>query len=1101
MKLTIIFLTVAILQVSAKGYSQTITISLKKAPLQKVFAEIEKQTGYTFLYTDQMLEKMPAVDVVVKDAALEETLQQCFKDILLSYTILNKTIILKPRTQLTTETANEGKENTLIDVTGRIVNENGEPVVASIIVKGTQMGTSSNANGEFELKGIDENAVLIITGVSIEGFEINIGKRRNLILTAKTKVDRLPEVIVTKGYYSEKKSLTTGSVSTITSKEIEKQPVSNPLLALQGRVTGVEITQSTGLPGAGVRVQIRGPNSIASSIEPFYIVDGVPYPSLNLWSTVQFPLGGSNSGGFFSPGNPLNYLNPADIESIDILKDADATAIYGSRGANGVVLITTKKGKQGRMKIDINMQTGFGKVSRKLEVLNTRQYLDMRYEAFKNDGAILNPNIDYDLTLWDTSRYTDWQDELIGGTAIYEDIQTAISGGAGNIQYRIAGGYHRETTVFPGDFGNKKATFQFKLIATSENKKFQFDFSGLYVNDKNLFSATDFTDLAVKLAPNAPSLYNPDGSINWAQNAGGLSTWPVGQPLSLAMRSSKSVTDNLLLNSILSYKLFSGFMLKVNSGYNIVRTDDVSIQPQSASEPALRSITPRSSIFVNNKLSSWIIEPQISYNAKLFNGVVDMLLGTSFQQKFSNSQTLVASGFNTDLVMENIGAATSLMAFPGTENEYKYNALFGRINYNIKDRYIFNLTGRRDGSSRFGPANQFSNFGAIGVGWVFVKEKYIKKILPFLSYGKFRFSYGTTGNDGIGDYSFMDIYDYFPSGVPYQGVLGLYPSRIYTPDLAWETTNKLEVALEIGTLNNRLSLNVNYYRNHSSNQLLPFPLPSMSGFISLTKNLDALVRSTGLEVELTSINFNKKDFQWTSSLNVTLPRDKLISVSKEISEVFKNRVGLPISSAFVYNYLGVNFVSGLYEVADKNGNVTLTPEFADRTALLNFRSKFFGGLQNSVRWKALQIDIFIQFVYGVKNKAYLYNGLPGYFSRYGGSNQPVTVLDRWQKPGDVATIQRFSQNLSTLAAAENVDNSNKLFQDGSFARLKNVSLSWEFPMVLRQKIKFQTARVFLHGQNLLTITKYQGLDPENGNGANLSLPPLRVITFGIQFSL
>jgi TonB-dependent starch-binding outer membrane protein SusC len=1106
MKLTIILMLAALLQVSAKGYTQTITISVKNASLEKVFAEIKKQTGYSFLYTDQTLQGTYKVDIDVNAVSLEALLDLCLKNQPVSYTIVNKTIILKPKDASPKENATDEQPSLppTVDISGRITNEEGEPLQgANIKIKGTDKGTTTNGDGVFLLKAVDENATLEISFIGYQTISVSVNNRTSINVSLKLNVIKAPEVTVRKGYYSEKRITTTGNVSTITSKDLEKQPVNNPLLGMQGRVPGMSINQMTGLAGSAVQVQIRGLNSIASGNEPLYVIDGVPYPSLNLPSTVRFLQGtGSNQGSGYSAGSPLSYLNPSDIESIDILKDADATAIYGSRGANGVILITTKKGKQGRIKVEVNAQTGFGKVSRKLDVLNTRQYLDMRYESFKNDQAVPNPNADYDLTLWDTTRQTDWQKELIGGTARYNDIQTAFSGGSEFIQYRVGGGYHKETTVFPGDFSDQKASAQFNLTGLSANKKFSLVFSGLYVNDINRLSSSDFTDQAIKLAPVAPALYNPDGSINWAPNANGVSTWNFDQPIAMTLKRVTSKTNNLLANAALSYKLLPALELKSSFGYNIIQTDDIYISPQAANDPSTWSVKPRASTFVNNKLESWIIEPQISYTRQILKGEVTALFGTTFQQKITKGQQISASGFSSDLVIENIGAATNVTAYAGPEAEYKYNAVFGRINYNRDDKYIINLTGRRDGSSRFGPASQFHNFGAVGAAWVFTKEKFMDGLIPALNFGKLRASYGTTGNDEIGDYSFMDIYGNNPFGVPYQGTQGLLPTRIFTPDLHWEETRKLEAGLDLGFFNQLLNIGLSFYQNRSSNQLMAYPLPSTSGFTSLNKNLDALIQNSGLELEVRSVNLSKKDFQWTSFLNMSANRNKLLSISNYADQYWRNKLGMPISTIFVYRYVGVDFVSGLYQVANESGTPTSNPKATDATVPINYLvPKFFGGLQNTFAWKGLQFDFLIQFVYKTTAKEYWYNYMPGFFGPYYGSNQPTTVLNHWQRAGDVAQVQKFSQNFSTVNAYSNAATSDQLYKQVSYARVKNASISYDLPRAWKDKMHMQSARVFVQGQNLYTLTNYKGLDPETSYGESPHLPPLRVITLGVQIVL
>jgi TonB-dependent starch-binding outer membrane protein SusC len=1102
MKLTAIILLAAALQVSAKGIAQDVTITASNTPLENVFAQIKKQTHYNFVYANDVLRNAKNVTLEVRNLSIEETLKLIFKDQPLTYSVVDKVVVVKIKETATNTESPKGESHTetiMIDVKGRVTNEVNEPVEgASVTVKGTTNGTTTNAEGYFELKGVDEHATLIITSVSIEPREIKVEGKTLLAITAKTKVADMQEVVVRKGYYDEKRATTTGNVSTVTAKDIEKQPINNPLLALQGRVPGMEITQVTGLPGSGVRFEIRGRNSIQQGIDPLFIIDGVPYPSEN-----PFLINGSFFLGYGNrtPGSPLSSINPADIESISVLKDADATAIYGSRGANGVVIITTKKGKAGQTRVNANVQAGIGQVGKKLKVLNTRQYLDMRNEAFRNDGAIPNPNADYDLTLWDTTQNTDWQKELIGKKAKYFDAQASFSGGNENLQYRFGAGYHYETTVFLGDFNDKKGFANININNTSRNNKFRIQVASIYSIDDNYLNAGDLTRRAVQLPPNAPSLYNADGSINWMPNIAGNSTWPGGSNPAASLNNKYTIkAQSLVANATLGYTISKDLEIKANFGYSNALSDIVQKQPLSVYDPVTISIRQRSSLFSSSKIYNWIIEPQLSFKRVMLKGTITALAGLTIQSTKTDGQSLSAEGFNSDAVMEDIKSATMVTVLSTANSVYKYNAVFSRLNYNYQHKYIINVTGRRDGSSRFGPAKQFQNFVAIGLGWVFSKEKFVQKSLTLLSYGKLRFSYGSTGSDQVSDYSFMDLYSPVNSGVPYLGGTAIYPNRIYTPDLEWEETRKLEVGIELGFLKDKIVFAANFYRNRSTNQLTGYSLPTITGFTSVSRNLNALIQNQGLEFELRTENIHHKIFVWTSNFNLSLNRNKLIAGADGLNAFYQQKIGYPVTANFVYHLFGVNPITGLYQIADAHGNPINNPTPTDATAAVDITPKFFGGFQNSLSYKNLSLDFLLQFVKRPQGINYLYNYIPGYFSSSSGGNQPVTVLDRWQSPGDVKPIQRFSQNTNTTTALINAKNSDQQYGDASFIRLKNLSISWQMPTQWIEKIRLQSARIYAQGQNLLTITKYKGLNSEEALGL-LNLPPLRVVTIGVHIIL
>ncbi len=443
------------------------------------------------------------------------------------------------------------------------------------------------------------------------------------------------------------------------------------------------------------------------------------------------------------------------------------------------------------------------------------------------------------------------------------------------------------------------------------------------------------------------------------------------------------------------------------------------------------------------------------------------------------------------------------MSSASFSNVYKYAAIFSRINYNWLDKYIINLTARRDGSSRFGTQNHFNNFGAAGFAWIFTEESFIKNNLSFLSFGKLRGSYGITGSDQLGDYSFMNLYNPVSVGTPYQGALGLAPFGLSNPYLEWEETSKLQLGFDLGLLNDRILINSTYACNRSSNQLLNYGLPSITGWSGIYLNIPATIRNTNWEFSLNSINLKTKNFNWSTAINLTIPRNKLIAFPDLASSTYATifRIGHPTSVKLLYHLLGTDPATGEYIVADANGKPTTTPDYStDRTILTNTLPKYYGGVQNSIQYKGIQLDVLFQFVKQIGPNILFANNpyapippgafIPGY------SNQPLTVLDRWQKPGDQTRIQRYSIG---YLSADKALASDAAYTDASFIRLKNLSLSWQIPDKWKQRIHLQHCRIYLQGQNLLTITNYQGLDPESMTIS--SLPPLKILTLGLQIAL
>lgn len=824
----------------------------------------------------------------------------------------------------------------------------------------------------------------------------------------------------------------------------------------------------------------------------------MPYNSQLLPNLGAGTLGTSVSSSSGSPantsGSPLSYINPADIESITILKDADATAIYGSRAANGAILITTKKGKQGETKVDINIQNGWGKNIRRLQLMNTNEFLTMRHEAIRNDGMSVT-EWDYDINgIWDSSRNTNWQKELIGRTAHYTDAQLSLSGGTKLTQFLIGTGYHRETTVFPGDFSDKKGSFHFNINNVSNNQKLKIQLIGNYLVDNNQLPSADLTITALQLAPNAPSLYNSDGTLNWQPNTAGSSTW--SNPIANTYQSYQIKVANLVTNAIVSYEIISGLNLVTSFGYSNMQLDEFLKRPLFVIAPENRPNGTRIAIYENSNINSWNIEPQAIYKRTIGSGKLEALVGTTIQQNKRSASSFLGLGYNSDNVMKDISAASQIRIFnPAILSVYKYNALFGRINYNFQDKYILNITARRDGSSRFGANNQFHNFGAIGAAWVFSQESFIQNGIPILSFGKFRASYGTTGNDQIGDYQFLNLYS--PTStveVPYQGATGILPNGLPNPYLQWERTKKLSLGLDLGFIKDRVLVEINYSKNRSSNQLLSYKLPISTGFFGINKNFPATVQNTSWEFSLSSSNVRSQQFKWESIINLTVPKNKLISFPNLASSSYASGliIGQPITIQKVYHFGGVNPNTGIYQFVDSHGNLTTTPDGStDNTVIINTSPKFYGGITNKFQYGNIQLEFLLYFVKQIGQNYYFGNADNAAFNK----NQPDYLINRWQKPGDISSIQRYNSDYSLIDPYFNVIQSDAAFSDASYIRLKNIALSYVIP---KQWIK-KPCTVYVHGQNVFTVTNYKGLDPENLT-VN-SLPPLRTVTLGIRVAL
>jgi TonB-linked SusC/RagA family outer membrane protein len=1105
MKMSALLLLLVLQALARPTASAQVTLKEKSATLEKVLKQIQKQSNYSLSFDEILVrEKGKPVAIDVNNVPVEVAVEKVNRTQDKIEVILNGHIISVREKKLLGSVTPDvspglftppapGSVN--IDVSGKVSDEEGNPLVgASVKVRGTNNGTTTNAEGLYILKGVDENATLEIEFVGFAKQTMPVVKRKMINFSLKRNNNLLDEVTI-KAYGTDTKRFTTSNSGTLKREDIEKQPVNNPLLALQGRIPGVEVIQSNGIPGGGIKIRIQGQNNLNPSFtnsDPLIVIDGVPYPSQNLTTFTggPFAVAGAttilgNSSGLASEqgpqGNPLSNINPADIESIDVLKDADATAIYGSRAANGALLITTRKGVAGQSKININVEQGWGGLPKKLDLLNSQQYMEMRREAKRNNNARVNTT-DYDLRgIWDTTRYTDWQEELIGGTARFSRITAGISGGAANMSYLVSGTYGSESSVFPGDFANTTGSLHFNLNAATNNQKFRLQLSGTFRAGRNALPSEDFTFRAVNFAPVAPALYNADGTLNWAPDptANGNSTWL--NPLANMYTLFESKTNTLTSNAVLSYQIIPGLEIKSNFGYNSLMTDQFYASLNNSFKPEVRLGHLRFASFSFNNIKIWIVEPQISWRTKTKIGNFELLLGSTIQQQDNLGRGIGASGQPSDQQLKDMASATSVTASGVDLARYRYNAVFGRIAYSLAGKYLFNLTARRDGSSRFGSDNLFHNFGAIGVGWIFTEEKFIKGSQHILSFGKLRGSYGTTGNDQIGNYRFMSLFRTTIGQVPYQGAAGLDPAGLPNPNLQWEETRKLQFGIDLGFVKDRVLVTVNYLRNRSSNNLTTVNLPIVTGFNSITDNLPALIQNSGWEFSLNTENVKTKNFTWKSGLNVTIPSNKLLDFPNLATSTFAQQylIGQSLSIARDNTFFGVNPITGRY-----NNSSTLD-------AVYDRASKYYGGFQNSISYRGIELTFLLQFAKQTAKDIAGYVPAGVFASTDGYGNQPIRVLDRWQKPGDISNYQQFSADPSTLNNSGTRD-----LIDASYIKLKNISLSYQLPAVIIKKMHLQSARLFFNGQNLFALTKYGGFDPETLN--IISLPPLRMLTIGAQ---
>jgi TonB-linked SusC/RagA family outer membrane protein len=1092
MKLTTLLILIGFLQVNAAVYGQRINLNASNITMETLFKQLEKQSGYSFFYKASTLKNLPKIDVEINDATIDEVLQKCFKNKPLDYLVVDKSVVIR-RKDLP---ANVILQNNVI-ISGKVVDENGHPLPGvSVRLKNAQNVWITNQQGLFTALIVNstDNTILQISYVGYITQEIPIKSlKQATIFTLKPDVGQLDEIQVI-GYGQTTKRFNTGDQTTVTAKQIENYPVGNVLSVLQGTVPGMVVSQSTGQAGGTYSVIIRGQNGLNTTADPLYVVDGVPYTG-GAFSSQKNNFLGSTSRAY----DALSLINPLDIESVNVLKDADATAIYGSRGANGVILITTKKGKSGDTKIDVNVFSGFSEVPNLTQLMNTQQYLDLRHEAKKNDNLPVGLT-DYDINgTWDTTRYTNYPKLFLGGTGHNTNAQVSISGGAPNISYLVSGNFRRQSNVQEMIGGREQvSSLHFNLNSSSSNKRFNMVFSGGYTNSDNNIPSADLSSAAYSMAPNSPTLFKPDGSLNFENNT-------FINPLLSGKLIARTALTNITSSLQLSYQLMKGLTAQATVGYNKQSNNEFLANTIASILPSSLALGAKGSAnytFANR--SYWSIEPQLNYNRTDGKGQLGLTFGSSLQKQMNDATQLQANGYTSDLLINNLAAGTGVSPLGQGYNafNYKYSAFFGRANYNWDNKYIVNVSGRYDGSSRFGQDRQFHTFYAAGGAWLFSSEKLVKRVAPFLTFGKLKVSYGETGNDQIGSYLYLQNFTPVTSSNPYQGVPGIVPTNLPNPYLTWETTRKLNFGTELQFLNGRIGVDANYFINKTVNILSSVPLSSTTGFLNIQQNIPAKVQNKGFDITLNTVNVRSGSFTWTSDFTFSKQRNALLAFPNAASSAIQQLLNQSVNSFFVNRYAGVNPQTGLYQFYDRNGAIVSAPASngSDQVKVINLNPDFFGSMANTISFKGFSLNVLFR---GIKQMGQSPFGqlVSATFPGFSNNNVPVQLLDRWRKPGDIATYEKATSSFSAaLLSKLNINrNLDAYYSDASYIRLQNASLGYQFPTELATRMHLRSLKIYALGENLATISKYKISDPEIQNYLRLS--PLRTITFGIQASL
>ena len=1105
MRLTTVILIASLLQVSASTFGQFITMSKKNVSLESALKEIRKQSGYDFYYDGKTISADQKINVTINNLTVNDAIKTVLKGLNLNYLVEGTTVSIKKSEPSFLERVIDRFSS--IDVRGRVVDKFGKPLPgANILVPSNKRRATSNNDGEFYMGGVDENSILEISYTGYLTRKINV--KANLgDIVLELNDSKLDEVQVV-GYGTESRRLSVGSTFSVGAEAIEKQPVSNPLAALEGLVPGLNITPTSGAPGAGIKVQVRGQNSLSQRDfgqkpydQPLFIIDGVPAAAQNGNINTLSSFGGGDGALTFGGMSPFNNLNPADIESISILKDISATAIYGSQGANGVILITTKKGKTGKTSVQATFNTAVNSASRKYKLLNLEQYLDYRREALKNDGVNLSTAsaLAYpDLLLFDQNKSTDWVDYYLSKSARNTDAHISLSGGSDRITFLISPGYTKSEYNFNGNFSDQRFTLHSNMNYVSSDHRFTVDFGYDYSYERNNSAASPSLVSSILTPPNFPDLYTADGQPNW--NYKGYNTSQFVQ-YSAALKQPSLLNVYNMKNSLaLGYRILDGLKFNVNLGYNRLLSNEDQQIPASTVNP--RNNPTSSASFTNNTFETINVEPQLNYQRDFGKGVFTALLGGTYKKSNESRIQLDATDFNDEALLGSIASAATIVP-SDFYKPYKYSGVFARLGYTYDMKYIIQVSGRRDGSSNFGIGRKFADFGSVGLGWIFSQERLLKGLDKVLSFGKLSGSYGTVGNDATDPYRYQELFAADPDLPTFQGIRPLFPQNLFNPDYGWDTKKSLNIGLDLGFLKDRVLMNLTYYRDRTGNQLLSYTMPSQTGFQSVLSNSPAVVQNKGLEFNLTSKNIASRNFSWSTSFNISANRNKLIAFSglAESSYAYFYTIGESVSIEKGYALKGVNPETGFFEFYKSDGSVTTDPvagspaQGGDFQTIANTAPKFIGGLGNTISYKGF--SLYFQFQFQRKQQANYLRSL--YLNTRPGAmyNQPVEVLDRWTKPGDVSYIQKFTRGFNMPAYY--FTNSSGAFSDGSYVRLRTAALSYNIPTGFSKKLGISDGKLYVNGQNLFLLTKYKVGDPELTD--IFSFPIQRTINFGLTINL
>ncbi|QGY42562.1 SusC/RagA family TonB-linked outer membrane protein [Maribellus comscasis] len=1101
MRLTVFLLFVSVAGVFAsKGYSQTkiLNLDLRGATVKEVLSSIEKQSEFYFLYSENLIDVDRVVDVSIENKKIEQALNLIFEGTDVNYSIRDRIIVL------TTPEVQTGALQILQQqktIAGTVTDESGKPLPGvTVVIKGTAQGTVTNTNGEYTLPGISDNATLVFSFVGMVTQEIEVGKQNTIDVTMVVDAIGIDEVVAI-GYGSVKKSDITGSISSIKAEDNYSGVQVSVDQMLKGKTAGVSVSTVSSEPGGGVTIRIRGANSITAGNEPLYVIDGFPISNDNGPSSLY--------GGWQTPRNPLNALNPGDIETIEILKDASATAIYGSRGANGVILITTKNGS-GELKIDYSTYFGIQNVAKKLDVLNASEYMQFMNDIYSDRGETL-PYTEAEISA--AGEGTDWQDEIFR-TATVMNHQLAFSGSSNKTKYYASFNYLDQDGVTISS-GIKQYTARLNLNHSTDKLNFGININTSLVKDDfvkngngdNAASGTIIT--ALEMDPSM-AVFDDKGNYNIHPNM------DIDNPVAIANTwLDEAETNRTFGNVFFEYNIMDGLKAKINAGSD--RQSARRDQYITKNDSRMGQLANGRAYVNEQDLSNYLMELTLSYNTVIQEKhTINAVLGSTYQEFIGRRINARASDFPTDANLTNNLSAGSSSTYEIGSYKYKHQLLsyLGRINYSFSDKYLATASFRIDGSSRFGADNKYGYFPSGALAWRVSNEDFMKA-QELISNLKLRASYGLTGNQEIGNYESLLLLSTSGQAVFNDNLyVGIAPTQLGNADLKWETTAQWDFGFDFGILNNRISGTFDYFRKNTFDLLLNLPIPRTSGFTTSLQNVGD-TKNTGFDFSITSRNLTG-DFKWSTTFIGSVAKNEVTNLGdlEEIQQGYIRfysgvtiiREGLPLNSYYGYQVEGIfqseeeiaesaqpNANPGdlRYKDVSEDGSISA----ADRTILGDPFPDFSFGFDNTFSYKGLELNIFFEGMVGneLLNMERVNAETPIETPR----NRMAYVLDRWTENN------KDSKNPSFTETSQTYGINSRTVEDASFLRLKSLRLSYSIPTR-----HIRSLSVFATAQNLFTITNYSGFDPDaNAFGqSNIKLdygtyPLSRIYTIGLNIGL